>query len=807
MKLPFTRFWPWFFFAAAFESLIAIIALLTVPSERGLSLPRLTMLGVLSVFFILGIVSGVHARRGWSLPDSFAIKPLILSSALLALTCCLTLFLLRYLDPQRFLPYYERLSPLLWYFAAVGIQVAIFLLLLRNGFHPREFLKHQPVLRSALFLFFLLLGLLVFISTTKTGITPDSGYWGEPGVAILGWQAALSILAGLTILLYGSSQANFNPSRISNIVIPVALYVIACVLWLGVPVGVLENSFYAPITPPANTPFPYSDAGFYDYLSQSLLIGTDYLKSIPPRPLYVFFLAVLHFLFGQNYPAMIAAQTMVLAFFPVTLYFLGRKLHSPAAGLTAAMFAVFRELVGLWISSNTRVANSKVFTTDFPTALAIALLCLVVIWWLEKRDLRSTIAAGGAFGLLLLFRTQSLFTLPFVLILAWFAYQRRTREWLLAGLAFGVALVIAILPWLAHNYTVSGKLSFEDPRQMAIIYSQYSFTGNLDLSQFDPEKDSLAGRLIAFTLENPAYVGNFIAAHFLNTEIGGLLALPLIKTFDGLFEPVNLYWAGWDGSLEWYNVVLVVLYLAILAVGIAAAWNRLRWIGLAPLAFNLGYALANGISRFSSWRYNLPVDWVIYFYFAVGVMEIFSSFAALFGAEITVRGIPVLPKRLTLGDFRLNYIFILLSFAFVGALPWLAKGLTSPRYTATQDQLVENLISNGYPQREIDSFLSQPQAALLEGRLLYPRMYRKDLGMASANPWPAYAVRDFARLGFILLNDRQVNAIFVTRDLLDFPHGADTILLGCRREGYIEARLVVFENRSFQSAPLSEPCE
>jgi hypothetical protein len=574
-----------------------------------------------------------------------------------------------------------------------------------------------------------------------------------------------------------------------------------------VPVSVLENSFYAPISPPANMPFPYSDAGFYDYLSQSLLIGTDYLKSIPPRPLYVFFLAVLHFLFGQDYPAMITAQTMVLAIFPVTLYFLGRKLHSPAAGLTAALFATFREVVGLWISSNTRVANSKVFTTDFPTALAIALLCLVVIWWLENRDPGSTLAAGGAFGLLLLFRTQSMFTLPFVLILAWFVFQRKTRAWLKTGLVFGGALALTVLPWLAHNYTVSGKFSFDDPRQVAIIYSQYSFTGNLDLSQFDPEKDSVAARLLEFTLENPAYVGNFITAHFLNTEIGGLLALPLIKPFDGLFEPVNLYWVGWDGSLEWYNLVLVILYLAILAVGIAAAWNRLRWVGLVPLAFNLGYALANGIARFSSWRYNLPVDWVIYFYCAVGVMEVFGSIASLFGAKLAGRNAQDPLKAFSLRDFRLIHIFILSVFVFVGALPWLAKGLATPRFTRTQNQLIEELIVRGLPRTEIESFLSQPQASLLEGRLLYPRMYRKDLGMASTNPWPAYAVRDYARMGFILLNDRAVQAIYITRDLLDLPHGADTIMLGCRRDGYIEARLLDVGNRSFQNAPLSDPCE
>ena len=43
-----------------------------------------------------------------------------------------------------------------------------------------------------------------------------------------------------------------------------------------------------------------------------------------------------------------------------------------AAGVTVALFAIFREYTGLWIASNTRVANSKMFTTDFPTAMAMA---------------------------------------------------------------------------------------------------------------------------------------------------------------------------------------------------------------------------------------------------------------------------------------------------------------------------------------------------------------------------------------------------------------------------------------------------
>ena len=75
------------------------------------------------------------------------------------------------------------------------------------------------------------------------------------------------------------------------------------------------------------------------------------------------------------------------------------------------------------------------------------------------------------------------------------------------------------------------------------------------------------------------------------------------------------------------------------------------------------------------------------------------------------------------------------------------------------------------------------------------------------NPWPAYAIRDYSRIGSILLNDTRSDLIFVTKDLLNFQHGADAIVLACQTdEGYFNVRLIDFGETSFQSAPLMDPC-
>lgn len=774
------------------EGAIALIALLLIPSEGATLSPA--RLALIAIIFSLILIS---ARLTFCppQPDRLAQTPLILLCALLSLTFSLLLFLLRYLNPDSLLPLYTRLSPLLWYLLALSLQSTLYLLYLKNGFHLDSLKQNKPIFLASLSAFCLLLLVLLFVSLTKLGITKDTAYWGEPGVPILGWQFILSILLGATILIhqlhnYSITQYEVcsTKSSLLTFLFPLSIYLTASTLWLSVPISSLKNTFYAPITPPYATPFPYSDAGFYDYLSQSLLIGADYFGGIPPRPLYVIFLAALHFLFDQDYVKIIAAQTMVLALFPVALYFLGTKLHSLAAGATVALFAVFRELTTLWVSANTRTASVKMFVTDFATSLGIAFAILVVIRWFERRDVKSAIIAGGSFGLLLLLRTQSLLIVPVVVALAFFAHQRKMKDWLFACAIFGLTMIVTIAPWLIRNYQIAGQFAFDDPSQMAIVFSQYSFEGNLDISQFDFKNESLGRRLLAFTLENPGFVAGFITNHFLNTEIGGLLTLPLLEPFNGLRAPVNLYWVEWDGALEGRNLALIVFYLAIIAVGLGAAWRRHRWAGLTPLAFNVGYALANGVSRFSSWRYNLPVDWIAYFYFGVGAIEILVWLASLFGANIS-KMFSTQTVELKRESFKPKQLVIIAAFILLGSLPWLAQGIVQPRYTSTPEELKAQAVAQN---PTLARFLSQPDSQIFEGRLLYPRFFRRNNGIASKTPWAVYAARDFSRLGFIVINSAVRNVIFPVDQPVFLTHGADVIVAGCQRDDYLEARWLYF---------------
>jgi len=50
--------------------------------------------------------------------------------------------------------------------------------------------------------------------------------------------------------------------------------------------------------------------------------------------------------------------------------------------------------------------------------------------------------------------------------------------------------------------------------------------------------------------------------------------------------------------------------------------------------------------------------------------------------------------------------------------------------------------------------------------------------------------------------------VFPTKKIAEFPHAADVIILGCQRDGYIEARWVAFPELDtvYSSEQLTETC-
>ncbi len=811
------KYWSVFFLAASLEGGFALYALLRIPSDSannflgGFSASRLLMavflLGAAGFFIWLSVLAwrNVIGLERWINPKFFPI--LSWGAALLSLILTLALFLLRYYDPEHFLPLYTRAKPLGIYLLVLGLQTVFWLLVLQLGLHS-QISEHKKKLQTTGWIFAVFLAFYAFIALTRIGLIPDTAYWAEPGVALQGWQFLSALLMGsLSFLLALKFSAYRNRN---DFFLALLIWVVAITIWWSVPMDVLKNSFYASYAYPLNIPLPYSDAGFYDYLSQGLLLGSGFITKIPPRPLYVLFIAGLHALFGLDYTKILFAQTLLIALFPVVLYFLGKAIHSRPAGIIIALFAIFREWTNLLVSSQTRVSNSRMILTDLPTALVLSLAALVVTYWFQKADRQPLppLLAGGIFGMLLLLRTQSMLILPIVILLALLVYFPRWKEWLFAISIFIIGLSLSIAPWLIRNARLTGKITFDDPSQLSLLSSQYAFSGNLNSDGSNFENENISNSIIEFAVQNPAFVARFISTHFLATEINGLLALPLLEPFYGFQEPINIYWTSWDGRLSLANQLLLIFYLAIISLGIASAWRRFRWVGLTPLAFNLGYALSNGVARFSGWRYDLPADWVFYFYFGIGFLEsllILSSFFGVSGEKIIF--LPV-KKNKQPGQSAVAILLLVTLFLLVGSAPLIVEKAVPPHFEPVTD---EELLTTIAPfSDEIEEFSTQENARMMMGRLLTPRVFSRGSGIASSNPWAAYATRDFPRVGFLLINQNRTDVVFPIKHITDeFANGEDVILLGCQQEDHLEARFIYWMDtgKTLFSNKTLEPCQ
>jgi hypothetical protein len=236
--------------------------------------------------------------------------------------------------------------------------------------------------------------------------------------------------------------------------------------------------------------------------------------------------------------------------------------------------------------------------------------------------------------------------------------------------------------------------------------------------------------------------------------------------------------------------------------------------------------LATAIGRFSGWRYDLPADWVPYFYFGIGFVELIAGGAFLLGlkpnfddqqestrsGECQEAGSDVHRQRRA-GQIAglLKIVSTAIFFALLGGLPWLAELPAVARFSDQSRLTLEarlHTVLDSHASREVEAFLVQPEAVLAEGRLLYPRYFHRGAGMPSANSWPAYAVRDYPRTGFQLLNATLVDVLLPAREAQPLPHAARVLVLGCQREGYIEARLAAFPEtvELFISDLRFEPC-
>ncbi len=654
-------------------------------------------------------------------------------------------------------------------------------------------------------------GLIVFLRPL-IGLKVDSFDWQPPGMAIHWGQLLTALVAGsaLAWLLCGLKKA--LPSRFSETgrrrfttaVGFAAVWAIAAALWISVPSdAVLKNSYFMEIAQPGGVPYPASDAAYFGVWAESILAGLGLKDAIISRQLFVWYLALLFRIAGQDWYLTIDLLTGTLALIPALLFLLGTQLGGFGAGAVAAGIAVCRELNTLYMAPLFGVSSSKMFLSDLPMLLALLAVVNAAVWALranrESASWQRWTISGGVLGLSLLIRSQALVILP-VLALALIsrkALPRRAKVFALTALIVSTALVLT--PALIRSLRLTGSVVLEDTSIHGFELTR-RYSGNPDYEPLRISGESAADfalrmrtEMIAFALNRPAETVGFVLNHWTKAMLESAFVLPFGLDF-GLSWRERTNAAYQDLPARWRQAPVweIAGLTALIVIGLFSVRRQGGFLSGAVCAV---YLLSSALGRYSGWRFNLPADWFVYLYAAIGITAVGKGLLSALGITYEAE------EDETATDTFWNRspfipVFIIAALTAVGALPALSGALLADQVRplaedASAAEAAAWLEVRGYNAASIAVKLAGAEE-LRVGRLLYPRWFAADDGLTSANPWAAYRPRPFDRLGFVLLNRENADVVFPTGALSgQVPHRADCLVGGTRNGDALIADFVI----------------
>lgn len=828
-----------FFFVSA-TGLLLIIALnflFNGTSESavfwGLSTERLALLGGMFISASALLFLGAQTLRGkfsgliLSNPGGKSPKAINFMLGLALLTFCAA-WTVTWTPAERFGTYYYylgRLYPFIIWLTCFSAAGLILLVAHRFGLNIQQFvafLREQRALWMFAVITLVIFGLLALAVNFRVVHMRwyEEDFWYGAGVPLLTAQVLFATLTSVALIVVARKffTAKIEKKHRFDLIAFVAIWAIAGFLWANEPVN--ADFFITKPVAPNYELYPDYDAKFFDLFSQRTLIGDGAANDwFYDRPLYSALLVYLHSLFGQNYLQLMAWQAALFAAFPALGYILGRQLHSRALGAGLAILLTLRGLNSIALGPFINTVHQKQMMTDFPTAVLLLLMTVLLIHWLREpgKNWPSLAWTAGVVGLATLLRPHPFIYIPILIALTIWVYRSQRRLW---GTFSGVILVAAlagVLPWAIGNARGQSVVDLYLQKIKNVIETRYPdlhLPGSSSL--LAPLKFAAAENVRSYLIPaaNPVpqdkSVLVFAFDNFLNNLTTSIQILPLSPYYQDLrytTKTAENFWRPyWNGKLSLWGMVFLPCNLILLALGLATAWKRARWCGLVPLLVMLAYYCVDSLARTSGGRYIVPVDWVVVVYYFIGILALIETVSALFvRPQIVVEPVLSPPLQTSLLLRRATWLRlsgVIISFLLIGMTIPLSTSFFEQRYPpATRKQIAQQVLTEagsqlGLSNKEWMSFLSSPQSVIIQGRILYPRQIEKDDG-PKASVYKFYHPKPYPRMLFTLIGPGSItSAMFASMQAPNIPNASDAIILGCRESNYVQVWAVLLQDGS-----------
>ncbi len=810
------------------EGLLVVSKYIQTPSESdaavllGFSFLRLSILLALALVLVLTVYLFISSKRPawWEvMPGKFVVQVFERPEMFWLLTPVLALLYFLVFSTDAYLGfmagYRGRLLPILIWFVFVASQWLLSWLYMQTlDFHFLE--NFRLVLIPAGIAFLLIFVVIGFISASHIGLTADAVYWQKAGVPILFAQLVLMIaMAGMLHLFF--TKFNIPDHKKIDLLIFIVLWVVAFTIWMGQPARPSYNSLKP--APPNFQSYPFGDAMRYDLVAQEFLIGKPIPADFLAKPLYSFFLSVLHLIAGQNFDGIIMLQVAVLAFIPSLMYLLTRNLGGRLSGIIAAFLIIVRELNAIQLSNVIQVSHVKLLLSDALAMGNMMLLIWLMVQWLEKPSSRRAlpIAVGGAMGLLIILRGHPVLIAP-VLFLIVFIYLRKNGFLLRDGLwKITVGLLLVMLPWFWHTYDLTGRWAFQDDTSslrldaFAQSYAASTDTGSASYGQFEAQ-------VFQHVLTHPVEVARFVSAHYFHNIVFSYVFLPQSLQIESLRSYVNRlpFWGTWHGELDIESRFLMLIHSSVLALGFGAAWKKTKGLTFIPVILGAAYNLSVAVTRRSGWRFIQPADWVTLVFYAIGIIQFILMLSSLVKRSVDIQAdqrVDVDGSAISVPS-RQSYASVSLPFFFIAiALVMGHKAFPTSYLAKNSNEVIRMYLdasqqSSGLDSVKIGQFMQHEGATIIYGKVLYP-VYFKSKDGALNHLFPNFAPKPYGRIVFYVIGSEPAGVILpIDSRPSILPDGADVIVLGCKtKDGNIDALAVVLSGEvpaTYQRDPMPE---
>ncbi len=784
------------------QAIISLIWLFLIPTDAengyflGFTSSRLVLIGISFVLFLGSLI--LFFSEHLPLSRVFYIEAYpnlwdgiyILSFLVLFISPNVIFILYSLQAGNQYFAYAQRLTPLAAWFTLAAFELIICIIYFRKKRIAVSLTVLNPALRKIIVPFFITIVVSLIISLVWINTKADL-VMGAPGIPLLEWQVILVIFL-LVIFLFTSASTIHIPEKW----LAIGIYIFTLVLWLS---QAVNPAFTA--TPPRAPNFeiyPFSDPQIYVQYSQSALVGNGFLyPDVPSRPLYIAFLTWFHLLGSQDYNNVVFLQSLILAFFPVTLYFIGKELGSRTLGFALAILIAFRDVnANIAVPFASNVTYSKLFLSEMPLALCISLVVLFTIRWLKKYQQSSwmPLLIGTMLGASTLIRTQSISIFLAILLLAFLSIKNHKQFFKSSVLMF-LALVFVIAPWLMRNYVASGGLTLDNTisqiMTMAIRWSGNPPTDEVFTKLENESEAEFSSRMSHLVLEsfkeNPLEIIKTATNHFNNNEMVSLMILPLRDKIQSPTELLIHQRAFW-GILKPNQIFIFSFYIFLFGLGVAISFHRLRWVGLFPLILGVIYNAWSALFFSSGERFVAPIDWGILLYQLFGLIALGAlilSFTKISNKATSFWTWTMQNPSQTFNFVetfsRQKIILICVVMVVISVFTPFTEFVFPKLYQLPAPEAITKKINTTLLESEV----------VIYGRAIYPRYYESGEG----EPYTAklgYAESEIQRLVFFVVGTQNTLVIFELDTVPDFfPHASDVYMIGSWEEGYFSPRLVV----------------